>query len=83
MATREEDWLRQAKRDLEHARHALEDRDYEWSCFAAQQAAVKAVKALYQKLGADARKLSRSVEIRYFDKKYKYKIIVNFIKMNW
>jgi len=29
MATREEDWLRQAKRDLEHARHALEDRDYE------------------------------------------------------
>ena len=39
------------------------------SCFAAQQAAEKAVKALYQKLGADARKLSRSVEIRYFDKK--------------
>jgi HEPN domain-containing protein len=54
MATREEDWLRQAKRDLEHARHALEDEDYEWSCFAAQQAAEKAVKALYQKLGADA-----------------------------
>ena len=37
--------------------------------FAAQQAAEKAVKALYQKLGADARKLSRSVKIRYFDKK--------------
>ena len=54
MATREEDWLRQAKRDLEHARRALEDGDYEWSCFAAQQAAEKAVKALYQKLGADA-----------------------------
>lgn len=54
MATREEDWLRQAKRDLEHARHALEDGDYEWSCFAAQQAAEKAVKAVYQKLGADA-----------------------------
>ena len=71
-ATREEDWLRQAKRDLEHARHALGNRDYEWSCFAAQQAAVKAVKAvkaLYQKLGADARKLSRSVKTRYFDKK--------------
>ena len=69
MATREEDWLRQAKRDPEHARHALGDRDYEWSCFVAHQAAEKAVKALYQKLGADARKLSRSVEIRYFDKK--------------
>lgn len=69
MATREEDWIRQAKRDPEHARHALGDRDYEWSCFAAQQAAEKAVKALYQKLGADARKLSRSVKIRYFDKK--------------
>ena len=54
MATRAEDWLRQAKRDLEHARHALEDGDYEWSCFAAQQAAEKAVKAVYQKLGADA-----------------------------
>ncbi|MBC8521860.1 MAG: HEPN domain-containing protein [Methanomicrobia archaeon] len=54
MATRAEDWLRQAKRDLEHARHALEDEDYEWSCFAAQQAAEKAAKALYQKLGADA-----------------------------
>jgi|GEM_PF-1644101 len=29
MATREEYWLRQVKRDLEHARHALEDGDYE------------------------------------------------------
>ena len=28
MATRDADWLRQAKRDLEHARHALEDEDY-------------------------------------------------------
>lgn len=48
------DWLRQAKRDLEHARHSVELGDYEWSCFAAQQAAEKAAKALYQKLGADA-----------------------------
>lgn len=28
--------------------------DYEWACFAAQQAGKKAVQALYQKLGADA-----------------------------
>jgi len=55
MASRHEDWLRQAEKDLEHARHALEDADLEWACFAAQQAAEKAVKALYQKLGASAR----------------------------
>ncbi|MDI6872776.1 HEPN domain-containing protein [Candidatus Solincola sp.] len=54
MASRHADWLRQARRDLEHARHALRDGEYEWSCFAAHQAAEKAVKALYQKLGADA-----------------------------
>lgn len=47
--------MRQAEKDLEHARHALEDADLEWACFAAQQAAEKAVKALYQKLGASAR----------------------------
>jgi HEPN domain-containing protein len=28
--------------------------DYEWCCFAAQQSAEKAVKALFQKLSADA-----------------------------
>jgi len=55
MASRHEDWWRQAEKDLEHARHALDDADYEWACFAAQQAAEKAVKALYQKLGASAR----------------------------
>ena len=54
MPTRHEDWLRQAKRDLNHAKHALEHGEYEWSCFATQQGAEKAVKALYQKLGADA-----------------------------
>ncbi len=54
MPARYEDWLRQARRDLEHAKHAVEDEDYEWACFATQQAAEKAVKALYQKLGADA-----------------------------
>ena len=46
---RAEDWMRQAKRDLTHAVHALEDGDYEWSCFAAQQAAEKALKAAFQK----------------------------------
>jgi HEPN domain-containing protein len=54
MGNRYADWLRQAEADLRHARHALEDGDYEWSCFAAHQAAEKAIKALFQKLGMDA-----------------------------
>ncbi|MFQ5751921.1 MAG: HEPN domain-containing protein [bacterium] len=54
MPSRHEDWMRQAKRDLSHARNALADADYEWSCFAAQQAAEKAVKAVFQKLHAEA-----------------------------
>ena len=54
MASREQDWLDQARRDLAHARHSLEDRDFEWACFAAQQAAEKAVKGVYQNRGAEA-----------------------------
>ncbi|NTW21878.1 MAG: HEPN domain-containing protein, partial [Nostocales cyanobacterium W4_Combined_metabat2_030] len=42
-------WLRQAKRDLDHARLALSGGNYEWACFAAQQSAEKAVKALFLK----------------------------------
>jgi HEPN domain-containing protein len=54
MASRHADWLKQAQRDLEHARKSLGNGDYEWACFAAQQAAEKAVKAAYQKLGGEA-----------------------------
>lgn len=54
MASRHLDWLRQAEADLRHARNALASRDYEWSCFAAHQAAEKALKAVFQKLGMDA-----------------------------
>jgi len=54
MATRHEDWMKQARRDLQQATILLENRGYEWACFAAQQSAEKAVKALFQKLGADA-----------------------------
>lgn len=54
MASRERAWLDQAKRDLEHARHSLRDEDFEWACFAAQQASEKAVKAVYQRRGAEA-----------------------------
>jgi len=53
LVSRASDWLRQALRDLEHAKRSLELGDYEWACFAAQQASEKAVKALYQKLGME------------------------------
>ena len=54
MATRHEDWMRQAKRDLQQAGILLESDGYEWCCFVAQQSAEKAVKAVFQKLGANA-----------------------------
>jgi HEPN domain-containing protein len=54
MGNRYADWFRQAEADLRHARNSLEDGDFEWSCFAAQQAAEKALKAVFQKLGMDA-----------------------------
>lgn len=54
MASRAEDWLRQAERDLGHARDALARGTFEWAAFAAQQGAEKAVKAVYQRIGADA-----------------------------
>lgn len=54
MATRASDWFRQAQADLGHARHAIEDSDHDWACFAAQQAAEKAAKAAHQALGQDA-----------------------------
>lgn len=47
------DWLKQAKRDLEHAQHSREFGDYEWACFAAQQAAEKALKALHLSQGRE------------------------------
>jgi HEPN domain-containing protein len=48
------DWLRQAERDLAHARLAESGGDYEWACFAAQQSAEKAVKALFIKINCTA-----------------------------
>lgn len=54
MPERSRDWLRQAEADLRHARGALELGNYEWSAFAAHQAAEKAIKALYQHLHMEA-----------------------------
>lgn len=46
---RSKDWLRQAERDLEQAKLSLREGFYEWACFAAQQSAEKALKALCEK----------------------------------
>ena len=48
------DWLDQALGDLEHARSDLERGFYDWASFSAQQCAEKAIKAVFQKLGAEA-----------------------------
>lgn len=54
MANRAWDWLDQAARDLDHAQEARDRNRHEWACFAAQQAAEKAVKALHLRLGQEA-----------------------------
>jgi HEPN domain-containing protein len=47
MANRAPDWLAQAQRDLEQAEESRAGGRHEWGCFAAHQAAEKAVKALH------------------------------------
>lgn len=54
MPDRSRDWLAQAERDLEQARASQEQGRHEWACFAAQQSAEKAVKALHLHLGQEA-----------------------------
>jgi HEPN domain-containing protein len=54
VAERSKDWLRQAEADLAAARHARAGGHHEWAAFGSQQAAEKALKALYQKLHLDA-----------------------------
>jgi HEPN domain-containing protein len=54
MAQRAKDWLAQAERDLAHAEKSARDGSHEWACFAAQQAAEKAVKGLHLHRGQEA-----------------------------
>lgn len=54
MPNRSQDWLSQAERDLEQAQESRASGRHEWACFAAQQAAEKAVKSLHLHLGQDA-----------------------------
>ncbi|HEY2931608.1 MAG TPA: HEPN domain-containing protein [Acidobacteriota bacterium] len=51
---RSADWMDQARSDLDHARNDLAGSFYDWACFSAQQAAEKAVKAVFQALGQEA-----------------------------
>lgn len=54
VTNRHADWFRQAEADLRHAQNSLGAGDYEWACFAAHQAAEKALKAVFLKAGMDA-----------------------------
>lgn len=70
MSVRDEvvNWLDSAEADLKHAKKSLEINDYNWACFAAQQAAEKALKALIMHVvgeyprGRDLVKLYRMVK---------------------
>ena len=54
MPNRAGDWFSQALRDLEQARDSRQAGRHEWACFAAHQAAEKAVKALHLHRGQEA-----------------------------
>lgn len=54
MPNRAGDWLNQSLKDLEQAEESRRIGRHEWACFAAQQAAEKAVKALHLKMGQEA-----------------------------
>ena len=57
MPDRSRDWLSQAGKDLGQAEDSRKAGRHEWACFAAQQAAEKAVKALhlYKKIPVEYR----------------------------
>lgn len=48
------DWIDQARGDLQHAQNDLQDGFYDWACFSAQQAAEKAVKAVFKRYRMEA-----------------------------
>ena len=54
MASRARDWFAQAEHDLEQAETSRNDGRHEWACFAAQQCAEKAIKALHLAKGQEA-----------------------------
>lgn len=55
MPERSSDWLKQAEKDLVHAKNSLKDGDYEWACFASQQCAEKGLKSVYEKINVSVK----------------------------
>lgn len=55
MAERSREWFAQAEWDLQHAMEARAAQRHDWACFAGQQAAEKAVEAVYEWLGQELR----------------------------
>ena len=53
MSDRSQDWLNQAQRNLDQAVDCAAARRHEWACFAGQQAAEMAVKALHLSRGQE------------------------------
>ena len=83
MSNRARDWFAQAERDLEQARSSRADERHEWACFAAQQAAEMAVKALHLSLGQEAwghavARLLAELPVSFGDLVDKGKLLDNF-----
>jgi len=53
MPNRAQDWLNQARKDLQQAQDSQRLGHHEWACFAAEQAAEKAVKGLHLHFGQE------------------------------
>jgi len=54
MPNRARDWFRQAESDLDHACSARQTGHHDWACFAAHQAAEKALKSVHLRHLQDA-----------------------------
>ncbi len=67
---RSRDWLDQAEGDLKHAQSDMNGSFYDWACFSSQQAAEKAVKAVFQRIGAEAWGHSVSDLLQELSKRY-------------
>lgn len=83
MSNRARDWFIQAERDLEQAKASQRDERHEWACFAAQQAAEMAVKALHLSLGQEAgghvvARLLAELPVAVGDLAEKAKVLDNF-----
>ncbi len=67
---RSKDWIEESGGDLNHAKSDLKHGFYNWACFSAQQSAEKAVKAIFQKMHAEAWGHSVSDLLKELSKNY-------------